>query len=122
MQRVFFLVSSGPEDQSKATRAFQFAKIAAERGALAGMMLVDDAAYLARPEIADRIRAITGDALSDHLRWLRENAADAVYLVCTPCCKARGIAEEDLDPLWKMGTGVAAMDNITQDGVTTITL
>ena len=38
MQKVFVLVTCGPENQSKATRAFQFAKIAAERGALAGIM------------------------------------------------------------------------------------
>jgi|GEM_PF-250909 len=121
MQRVFILVTCGPDEQSKATRAFQFAKIAAERGGLVGMMLVDEAVYLARPEIADRIRAVTGDALADHLAWLRGNAGSAAYLVCTPCCAARGVVAEDLDPLWAMGAGVAAMDAITGDGVTTLT-
>jgi uncharacterized protein involved in oxidation of intracellular sulfur len=122
MQRVFVLVTSGPEEQSKATRAFQFAKIAAERGTLAGIMLLDEAVALARPEIADRIRAVTGDALADHLQWLRSNAGDCQYLVCTPCCKTRGITAEDLDPLWTMGTGMTAMDIMTKDGMTTLTL
>ena len=121
MQRVFVLINCGPDEQSKATRAFQFAKLAAERGGLVGIMLVDDAVFLARPEIADRIRAITGDALADHLAWLRTNARDASYLVCTPCCAARGVTAEDLDPLWSLGTGAAAMDAITGDGVTTLT-
>jgi uncharacterized protein involved in oxidation of intracellular sulfur len=121
MQKVFVLVTCGPEQQSKATRAFQFAKTAAERGALAGIMLVDEAVYLAKPEIADRTRAITGDALADHLKGLREQAGKCPFLVCTPCCNARGITAEDLDPLWCLGTGLTAMDNITQDGVTTLT-
>lgn len=121
MQKVFVLVTCGPEQQSKATRAFQFAKIAAERGALAGIMLVDDAVYLAQPEIADRARAITGDALADHLKGIREHGAGCKFLVCTPCCSARGITAEDFDPLWSMGTGVTAMDNILQDGVATLT-
>ena len=121
MQKVFVLVTCGPENQSKATRAFQFAKIAAERGALAGIMLVDDAVYLAKPELADRTRAITGDALADHLKGLREHGAGCKFLVCTPCCNARGITAEDFDPLWSMGTGVSAIDSITEDGVTTLT-
>ena len=118
MQKAFFLVSCGPDEQSKATRAFQFAKLAAERGGLAGMLLVDDAAYLAKPEIADRIRAVTGDSLADHAAWLREKAKGVPFYVCTPCCQARGILAEDLDPLWVLGTGGQAMDLLLEDGVT----
>lgn len=117
MQKVFFLVSCGPDEQSKATRAFQFAKLAAERGALAGMLLVDDAVYLAKPEIADRVRAVTGDSLADHAAWLREQAKGAVFYVCTPCCHARGVTADDLDPMWALGTGGQTMDLLVQDGV-----
>ena len=117
MQKVFFLVSCGPDEQSKATRAFQFAKLAAERGALAGMLLVDDAVYLAKPEIAERVRAVTGDSLADHAGWLREQAKGLPFYVCTPCCHARGVAAEDLDPMWTLGTGGQTMDLLVQDGV-----
>ena len=117
MQKVFFLVSCGPDEQSKATRAFQFAKLAAERGALAGMMLVDDAVYLAKPEIMDRVRAVTGDSLADHAAWLREHVTGLPFYVCTPCCHARGVAAEDLDPMWALGTGGQTMDQLVQDGV-----
>ncbi|KHK03703.1 DsrE family protein [Desulfovibrio sp. TomC] len=120
MQKVFFLVSCGPDEQSKATRAFQFAKLAAERGALAGILLVDDAVYLAKPEIADRVRAVTGDSLADHAGWLRENAKGLPFLACTPCCHARGVTADDLDPLWVLGTGGTAMDVLIQDGVTSL--
>lgn len=118
MQKVFFLVSCGPDEQSKATRAFQFAKLAAERGALAGMLLVDDAVYLAKPEIADRVRAVTGDSLADHAGWLREKAKGLPFYVCTPCCQARGVTAEDIDPMWVLGTGGQTMDLLVQDGVT----
>jgi len=118
MQKVFFLVSCGPDEQSKATRAFQFAKLAAERGALAGMLLVDDAVYLAKPEIADRVRAVTGDSLADHAGWLREKAQGLPFYVCTPCCQARGVTAEDIDPMWVLGTGGQTMDLLVQDGVT----
>ena len=120
MQKVFFLVSCGPDEQSKATRAFQFAKLAAERGSLAGILLVDDAVYLAKPEIADRVRAVTGDSLADHAGWLREHVSGLPFLVCTPCCHARGVTADDLDPMWVLGTGGAAMDVLIQDGVTTL--
>ena len=118
MQKVFFLVSCGPDEQSKATRAFQFAKLAAERGALAGMLLVDDAVYLAKPEIADRVRAVTGDSLADHAGWLREKATGLPFYVCTPCCHARGVTAEDIDPMWVLGTGGQTMDLLIADGVT----
>ena len=120
MQKIFFMISCGPDEQSKAARAMQFAKLAAERGALAGVLLVDDAVYLAKPEIADRVRAMTGDSMSAHVGWLRDNVKDAPFLVCTPCCQARGVTAEDLDPLWALGAGGTAMDILVQDGVTSM--
>lgn len=120
MQKLFFMISCGPDEQSKATRAMQFAKLAAERGGLAGVLLVDDAVYLAKPEIADRVRAVTGDSMATHLDWLRENVKDVPFLVCTPCCQARGVTAEDIDPLWVLGTGGTAMDILVQDGVTSL--
>lgn len=120
MRKIFFMVSCGPDEQSKATRAMQFAKLAAERGGLAGVLLVDDAVYLAKPEIADRVRAVTGDSMAAHVGWLRENAKDVPFLVCIPCCQARGVTAEDIDPLWELGSGGAAMDILVKDGVTSM--
>ena len=120
MQKIFFMISCGPDEQSQATRAMQFIKLAAERGGLAGVLLVDEAVYLAKPEIADRVRAVTGDSMAAHVGWLRENVKDVPFLVCTPCCQARGVMAEDLDPMWVLGTGGTAMDILVKDGVTSM--
>lgn len=121
MQKVFFVVTTSNHD--KATRAFQFAKIAADEGNLAGIMLVDDAVYIVQGDMIPRVRAVTGDMLHQHLDGIlaSDGIADVTLLVCKPCCAARGISQEDLHPAFKMGTGLQAMENVMADGVTTLT-
>lgn len=113
MKRLFVIVTTNNPD--KATRAAQFAKLAGE--SLAGMILVDDAVYLAIPETLDRTKAVTGDDFAGHLNALPQ----VPLLVCKPCCAARGIVAEDLHPAFKIGTGVDAMAIVLQDDVTTLT-
>ena len=113
MKRLFVIVTTNNPD--KATRAAQFAKLAGE--ALAGMILVDDAVYLAIPETFDRTRAATGDEFAQHIGALPK----VPLLVCKPCCAARGIVAEDLHPAFHIGTGVDAMGSILEDDVTTLT-
>lgn len=117
MQKTFVIITTNNPD--KATRAAQFAKLAAERGALAGIMLVDDGVYLAEPNVMDRVRAVTGDKFSEHIASL---TTDFPMLVCKPCCMARGLeGDEALYYKWNLGTGKDALDIILSPGVTTLT-
>lgn len=113
MKRLFVIITTNNPD--KATRAAQFAKLAGD--ALAGMILVDDAVYLAIPETLDRTKAVTGDEFGQHVAAL----PGVPLLVCKPCCAARGIVAEDLHPAFRIGTGVDAMALILQDDITTLT-
>lgn len=116
MQKVFILLTTNNPD--KATRAMQFAKLASDRDALAGVMLVDDAVYLALPDIMDRTRAVTGDSFSTHIHTMVEGQ---YMIVCAPCCEARGIDPEEFYPVWTRGTGHNALDRILCPNVTTMT-
>lgn len=116
MQKIFVLITTNNPD--KATRAAQFAKLAAEREALAGIMLVDDAVFLADAGIMDFIKAVTGDGFAEHIVKI---PAGIPMLVCKPCCHARSIEADDFYHMWQIGTGGDAMGIMTQDGVTTLT-
>lgn len=116
MQKLFVIITTNNPD--KATRAAQFAKLAAERDALAGIMLVDDAVYLADPNVMDRVKTVTGDSFAEHIVRI---TSDASMLVCKPCCYARGIESENFYHQWTLGTGVDAMGIILQPGVSTLT-
>lgn len=48
-QSLFFILTCGPENPTKATRCFQFAKLANDKGQLKGIMLVDDAVFFTWP-------------------------------------------------------------------------
>lgn len=117
--KLFFIITCGPENPVKATRAMQFAKIAAANGSLAGILLVDDAVYITNSQISDNIIAPTGDHLSDHLSYII-NANIGPIMCCKPCCAARNIGVDDLPPGFILGTGVDAIKISTEENINTV--
>lgn len=54
--------------------------------------------------LIDNLRAATGDVADDLMTYLQAN--EVPVLACTPCAKARGVAESDLIEGARMGTAV----------------
>jgi len=107
-KKLLVVLNHGTDNPSKATRAFQMAKIAREKGAEVTVFLVDDAVYLAREGVADTIKAPTGDALNPYLTFIQES--NVPIMVCTPCARARGIREEEFIRGARLETGSTLID------------
>ncbi len=117
MSKFLFVLSRGPEDPTRAVRCFQFAKIAAEKGHEVTVFLVDDAAYFTNLSLTERVKAPTGDELLTYWRFLVSQGAR--ILVCKPCAESRLIAEEDLPPGARIGTGATLIDLAAESQVFT---
>jgi predicted peroxiredoxin len=117
MTKFLFVLTRGPEDPTRAVRCFQFAKIAADKGHEVTVFLVDDAAYFTNLALTERVKAPTGDELLTYWKFLVEKGAD--ILVCKPCAETRLIAEDDLPPGTKIGTGVTLIDLAAESKVFT---
>lgn len=72
MAKFLFVLSRGLEDPSRATRTFQFAKVAKDKGYEVNIFLVDDGVYYAVTGIADNVKAPTGDEAKTYLNYLQE--------------------------------------------------
>ena len=91
---VLIILSCGTDNPNRSTRAIHLAKVAKENGKKVAMFLLDEAVYIAKKGIADNLKAATGDVADDLLAYLQEFGVP-IY-ACTPCAKARQIAESDL--------------------------
>jgi sulfur relay (sulfurtransferase) complex TusBCD TusD component (DsrE family) len=60
-------------DNESATRCFQFAKVAQEKGHTVNVFLVDGGVDWARPDLDLSQKTVTGDAPGDYLPYLVEN-------------------------------------------------
>jgi sulfur relay (sulfurtransferase) complex TusBCD TusD component (DsrE family) len=60
-------------DNESATRCFQFAKVAREKGHAVNIFLVDGGVDWARPDKDLSQKTVTGDAPEDYLPYLVEN-------------------------------------------------
>ena len=67
MSKSLFIISKGLEKSNSATRALQFASIAAEKGHQVEVFLIDEAVHWAQIGMADGIVSSTGDAMKDFL-------------------------------------------------------
>lgn len=117
MSKFLFVLTRGPEDPTRAVRCFQLAKIAADKGHEVTVFLVDDAAYFTNLSLTERVKAPTGDELITYWKFLVDKGAS--ILVCKPCAATRMVAEEDLPPGAKIGTGVALIDLAAESQVFT---
>ena len=68
-----FLFILGQEDNEAATRCFQFAKVAHEKGHTVNLFLIDGGVAWADPDRDRSHKTTTGDAPGDYLPYLVEN-------------------------------------------------
>ena len=68
-----FMFVLGTDDNTKATRCFQFAKIAVDKGHRVNVFFVDDGVVWADANGDFKTPTITGDCPNDYLPFLVEN-------------------------------------------------
>jgi predicted peroxiredoxin len=107
MSKFQFVISAGPENPNRATRAVMFASRAADEGHDVTVFLVDDAVYLANLALAHNVKASTGDDLMTYLNVLLDNRVPV--RLCLPCVKARKVDETNLPEGWTIEKGVEAI-------------
>ena len=93
MEKFVFVVSKGLEKSGAATRAMQFASIAAEKGHHVEIFLIEDAVHWAQLGMADGIRSPTGEHMKDLLDKLIGNKTP--IHVCEACADKRLISPDE---------------------------
>jgi len=86
-----FLFVLSKEDNEAATRCFQFAKIAHEKGHTVNLFFIDGGVAWANKKRDLTIKTTTGDCPQDYLPHLVENEVEIG--ICTPCAKNRELDE-----------------------------
>jgi uncharacterized protein involved in oxidation of intracellular sulfur len=82
VSKFLFIISHGFEKAGRATRAFQFAKVAKEKGHEVKVFLVDDAIHWAQLGMAEGVRAATGEEMKPFIDYLVKNECEII------ACKA----------------------------------
>ncbi len=118
MSKYQFIINSGPDNPTKATRAMMFASRAAEEGHEVSIFLVDDAVYLTNLDLAEKLQAATGDTMMQYLQVVLDKKIPVN--VCLPCAKTRKISEADLPENWRIEKGVEAIRLSEQGYITWI--
>jgi len=94
MEKFLFVLSKGFEKAGGATRAIQFAAIAAEMGKVVEIFLTDDAIHWGQIGIAEGIRSPTGEHMKDLLDKLISRKTP--IHVCKACADKRLVSEDEL--------------------------
>jgi len=94
MPRVVVTISKGFEKSGGATRAMQFAALAAEQGNQVEVVLIDDAIHWAQFGMAEGIRSTTGEQMKDMLDRLVANGGK--LHVCKACADKRYVGPDDV--------------------------
>ena len=92
--KLLFVISKGLEKSGGATRALQFAGIAAQKGYPVEVFLIDEAVHWAQVGMAEGIRASTGEAMKDFLDQLISK--NSTIHVCQACADKRLISPDEL--------------------------
>ena len=79
----------------KATRCFQFAKIAHSKDHKVNIFLIDSGVDWAIKDKDGSEKTVTGDCVNDYLPYLIEN--EIATGVCTPCAKNRDLDEANFN-------------------------
>lgn len=108
MEKFLFVLSRGLEDPTRATRTFQLAKVAKEKGHEIDIFLVDDAVAYAILGIADSVKAPTGDTAKQYLDYLIEQKVP--FHICTPCARTRLVDEDQFIPGAQLSTAAKLID------------
>ncbi len=102
MQKLLFIIQKGFEKSGGATRAFQFAALAAEQGSEVDVFLVDDASHWGQAGMAEGVYSSTGEHMKDLIERLL--ARRAQIHVCKACLDRRLISPNDLIEGVRIGT------------------
>jgi len=103
-----FLFVLHTDDNEKATRCFQFSKIAHDKGHKVNIFLVDNGVEWAVKGKNGTIRTTTGDCVADYLPYLEEKSVSTG--VCTPCAQGRNLNEETFLSNMNLDTGGNLID------------
>ncbi|GLI35498.1 DsrE family protein [Desulforhabdus amnigena] len=82
MGKMLFIISHGFEKAGRATRAFQFAKVACEKKHDVKVFLIDDAIHWAQLGMAEGARASTGEEMKPLIDFMMANGGEMI------ACKA----------------------------------
>lgn len=110
-----FLFVLRDNDNEKATRCFQFAKIAHSKGHLVNIFLIDSGVDWAIKGKDGTEKTTTGDCVADYLSYLVEN--EVATGVCTPCAKNRGLDEADFNSNMVLDGGPHLIDMAAESQV-----
>jgi predicted peroxiredoxin len=110
MQKLLFIMSKGFEKAGGATRAMQFAALAAEQGNKVEVFLIDDAIHWAQLGMAEGIRSTTGEHMKDMLDKLIE--AKTPIFVCKACADKRLISPDELIEGAEMAPGPVLVEKM----------
>jgi sulfur relay (sulfurtransferase) complex TusBCD TusD component (DsrE family) len=94
MGKHLFMISKGFEKSGSATRAVQFAALAAEMGEEINVALIDDGIHWAQLGMAEGIRASTGEHMKEMLDKLVEHKG--LLHVCKACADKRYVGPDDI--------------------------
>jgi len=108
LEKFLFVLSRGLEDPTRATRAFQLAKVAKEKGHEVNVFLVDDAVVYAVLGLADNVKAPTGDEAKAYIDYLVEK--NVAFYICTPCARYRLFGEDQFIEGAKLATAGQLID------------
>jgi len=86
-----FLFVLSQDDNEKATRCFQFAKIAHSKEHHVDLFFIDGGVMWADQDRDLNIKTKTGDCPADYFHYLVDN--EVAIGICTPCAKNRGLDE-----------------------------
>lgn len=92
--KTLFIITKGFEKSGGATRAMQFAALAAETENTVEVALIDDAVHWAQFGMAEGIRSTTGEHMKDMIDKLIQ--AGGKLLVCKACADKRYIGPDDI--------------------------
>ena len=110
MQKLLFVLSKGLEKAGGATRAIQFAAIAAEKGHEVEVFLIDDAIHWAQLGMAEGIRSSTGEHMKELIDKLVEHKAP-IY-VCKACADKRLVGPDECLTGTAIEAGPALVDKM----------
>ena len=86
-----FLFVLNQDDNESATRCFQFAKFAHEKGHHVDLFFINDGVMWANKDRDLTVKTKGGDSASDYLPYLVEN--EVKIGICTPCANNRKLDE-----------------------------
>jgi len=103
-----FLFVLSQDDNEKATRCFQFAKIAHAKGHQVNLFFIDGGVMWATKDKDFSIQTLTGDRPADYLPYLVDK--EVPVGICTPCAKNRELDETNFFANMRLDTGANLID------------